>query len=141
MMGSAESWNTMGNCRSGDPERLFVTGAAQRDARTICRGCPVLKQCLAMALTQKIKFGVWGGMTERERRALLKARPEINSWSEFLDRVEAVRRAERRTVTASTNQDTEQSLASIVPLASPRRSIENGVENGTPSQPRMTEAA
>jgi WhiB family redox-sensing transcriptional regulator len=72
------------NCRNGDPERLFVTGAKQRDARAICRGCPVLLECLAHALDERVEFGVWGGMTERERRAMLKARPDITCWASFL---------------------------------------------------------
>jgi WhiB family redox-sensing transcriptional regulator len=82
-------WNTMGNCRNGNPERFFGTGAKQRDARSICRDCPVLKQCLAMALNDKMEYGVWGGMTERERRAMLKARPDVTCWSSFLDQVTA----------------------------------------------------
>ena len=87
-MGNATSWNTMGHCRNGDPDRMFVTGAAQQKARSICRNCPVLKQCLAMALTEKIKYGVWGGTTERERRAIRKARPDVTCWSTFLDQLE-----------------------------------------------------
>ena len=41
-------------------------------------------ECLAHALDQRIEFGVWGGMTERERRALLRARPDVTSWAELL---------------------------------------------------------
>ncbi|HEY1972353.1 MAG TPA: WhiB family transcriptional regulator [Pseudonocardia sp.] len=85
-MATSADWNSLGNCRHGDPDRLFVTGAKQRAARTVCRGCPVLKQCLAMALDDRIEFGVWGGMTERERRAMLKTRPDITNWSGFLER-------------------------------------------------------
>jgi len=48
-----------------------------RPTLLICRNCPVLKQCLAMALTKKMKYGVWGGTTERERRAMRKARPDV----------------------------------------------------------------
>ncbi len=59
-------------------------GAQQREARGICRGCPVRAECLAEALDNKIEFGVWGGMTERERRALLKQRPEVGSWLDVL---------------------------------------------------------
>jgi WhiB family transcriptional regulator, redox-sensing transcriptional regulator len=86
------NWRVSGNCRNGDPERLFVTGAKQREARTICRGCPVLVQCLSHALDERIEFGVWGGMTERERRAMLKARPDVRCWASFLAEV-AARRA------------------------------------------------
>jgi WhiB family redox-sensing transcriptional regulator len=108
---TATNWNTMGNCRTGDPDRLFVTGAAQREARTICRGCPVLTQCLSMALTDKIEYGVWGGMTERDRRALLKARPDITCWSSFLEQVQAT-----QTTTEPTTQPTATPLAPVIPL-------------------------
>jgi WhiB family redox-sensing transcriptional regulator len=40
---------------------------------------------LAEALDNRIEFGVWGGMTERERRALLRRRPDVDSWRELLD--------------------------------------------------------
>ena len=40
--------------------------------------------CLAEALDNRIEWGVWGGMTERERRALLKRHPEVDSWAEYL---------------------------------------------------------
>lgn len=90
-MVATANWRVSGNCRDGDPERLFVTGAKQREARTICRGCPVLVQCLSHALDERIEFGVWGGMTERERRAMLKARPEVRCWASFLAEVTARR--------------------------------------------------
>jgi WhiB family redox-sensing transcriptional regulator len=85
-------WRVSANCRNGDPDRLFVTGAKQRAARSICRGCPILTQCLAKALDEKIEFGVWGGMTERERRAMLKRRPDVTCWETFLSTA-AVREA------------------------------------------------
>jgi WhiB family redox-sensing transcriptional regulator len=40
----------------------------------------VIAECLADALDNHTEFGVWGGMTERERRALLKRRPGVTSW-------------------------------------------------------------
>ncbi|KWW98711.1 Transcriptional regulator WhiB [Carbonactinospora thermoautotrophica] len=41
-------------------------------------------ECLADALDNRIEFGVWGGMTERERRALLRRRPNVTSWRKLL---------------------------------------------------------
>jgi WhiB family transcriptional regulator, redox-sensing transcriptional regulator len=77
-------WRRRAACRDGDPDRLFVRGAAQREAKLVCFGCPVRIQCLAEALDHRIEFGVWGGMTERERRALLRRRPDVQSWVELL---------------------------------------------------------
>lgn len=66
------------------PDALFVEGAAQREARAVCTTCPVRLACLADALDNHMDFGVWGGMTERERRALLRRRPEVRSWQSEL---------------------------------------------------------
>ncbi|MFC5139537.1 WhiB family transcriptional regulator [Actinomycetospora rhizophila] len=83
-------WRHSARCRDEDPDTLFVQGAQQRDAREVCRACPVRTECLAHALDNRIRFGVWGGMTERERRALLKRRPDVISWAALL---ESARRA------------------------------------------------
>jgi WhiB family redox-sensing transcriptional regulator len=83
---TAGRWNWRGaaRCRTTDAEDLFVTGARQREAKLFCRACPVRTECLAHALDQRIEFGVWGGLTERERRALLRARPRVRSWAALL---------------------------------------------------------
>ncbi|AHH93666.1 WhiB family transcriptional regulator [Kutzneria viridogrisea] len=78
-------WRIRAACRDEDPEQLFVRGAEQRKAKIVCLGCPVRTECLAEALDNRIEFGVWGGMTERERRALLRRRPDVDSWHELLD--------------------------------------------------------
>ncbi|MHC1563311.1 WhiB family transcriptional regulator [Actinomycetospora sp. C-140] len=83
-------WRHSARCRDEDPDTLFVQGAQQRDVREVCKACPVRTECLAHALDNRIRFGVWGGMTERERRALLKRRPEVISWAALL---ESARRA------------------------------------------------
>jgi WhiB family redox-sensing transcriptional regulator len=77
-------WTAHAVCARKAPDALFVEGAAQREARCVCRGCPVQMECLADALDNRMDFGVWGGMTERERRALLRRSPEIRSWREVL---------------------------------------------------------
>ncbi|MBA0127413.1 WhiB family transcriptional regulator [Haloechinothrix sp. YIM 98757] len=78
-------WRIWASCRDSDPDGLFVQGAEQHRAKTVCMGCPVRAECLAEALDNRINFGVWGGMTERERRALLRRRPDVDSWHELLD--------------------------------------------------------
>src|ERR1041384_1312781 len=86
-MGStvANEWAKRGACRNTDPDLLFVQGAAQNRAKAVCLGCPVRTECLADALDNRIEFGVWGGLTERERRALLRRRPDVSSWRELLE--------------------------------------------------------
>jgi WhiB family redox-sensing transcriptional regulator len=79
------SWRVNASCRDTDPDGLFVRGAEQNRAKTVCMGCPVRAECLAEALDGRINFGIWGGMTERERRALLRRRPEVANWRELLD--------------------------------------------------------
>jgi WhiB family transcriptional regulator, redox-sensing transcriptional regulator len=76
-------WASKAACLSVDPDQFFVDGAAQRKATRICQYCPVVAECLADALDNRIDWGVWGGMTVRQRRVLLKQHPEVASWSEF----------------------------------------------------------
>lgn len=52
------------------PER----GASLKRARAICAECPVAEQCLEHALTLPERFGIWGGKSEKERRAMRKER-------------------------------------------------------------------
>jgi WhiB family redox-sensing transcriptional regulator len=77
-------WASRALCGDTDPDGLFVTGAAQRKAAALCRRCPVMDECAAEALDNRVEFGIWGGMTERQRRALLNHHPEVVSWSNFL---------------------------------------------------------
>src|ERR1700746_735347 len=76
-------WVSQAACRTTDPDELFVRGAAQRKAAVICRHCPVMQECGTEALDNKVEFGVWGGMTERQRRALLNEHPELVSVADF----------------------------------------------------------
>lgn len=77
-------WTSQAACRGSDPDTLFVQGAAQNRAKAVCMGCAVRAECLADALDNRVEFGVWGGMTERERRALLRRRPNVSSWGRLL---------------------------------------------------------
>ena len=78
-------WTARAACRDLDPDELFVQGAAQNRAKSLCLACVVRTECLADALDNNIEFGVWGGMTERERRALLRRRPDVASWRRLLE--------------------------------------------------------
>jgi WhiB family redox-sensing transcriptional regulator len=93
-------WARDAACTKAPPDTLFLRGAAQRSARELCFNCPVRMACLVEALESETEFGVWGGMTERERRALLKRHPRVTDWATWLaehrDEVEPPRERARR---------------------------------------------
>ena len=67
------SWQTDSLCAQTDPEAFFPEkGGSTRDAKKICTSCEVRTQCLEYALQNDERFGIWGGMSERERRKLRK---------------------------------------------------------------------
>ena len=86
---TTSEWTAQALCNSGDPDLLFQRGAAQNLAKLVCRSCPVRIQCLADALDNRVEYGVWGGMTERERRALLRRRPDVTSWARLFAEAQA----------------------------------------------------
>ncbi|MBM7824529.1 WhiB family redox-sensing transcriptional regulator [Arcanobacterium pluranimalium] len=75
-----QTWAAQGACAKTDPDALFVRGSAQRQVRQLCFDCPVRIECLADALNSNMLFGVWGGLTERERRAILRHCPDEQNW-------------------------------------------------------------
>ena len=67
------SWQTDSLCAQTDPEAFFPEkGGSTRDAKKICTSCEVRNQCLEYALATDERFGIWGGLSERERRKLRK---------------------------------------------------------------------
>ena len=70
-------------CR-GMEDALFPEASDQKRARLLCSGCPVRFECLAEALDNRIEWGIWGGMTERERRLILRQHSDVTSWSSVL---------------------------------------------------------
>ncbi|MDO0929872.1 WhiB family transcriptional regulator [Streptomyces sp. TG1A-8] len=84
-----DDWTARAVCRTADPDELFVEGAAQNRAKAVCTGCPVRTECLAHALDRGIEHGIWGGMTERDRRSLLRRRPTVTSWRDLLETARA----------------------------------------------------
>lgn len=88
-MGSCGHWSESAACRGARPDELFVRGSAQNRVKQVCAHCPVRTECLAEALDNSIEWGVWGGMTERERRALLRRRPNVTSWRRLLETARA----------------------------------------------------
>ena len=65
------SWQDLALCAQTDPEAFFPEkGGSTREAKRICVGCEVKAECLEYALLQDERFGIWGGLSERERRRL-----------------------------------------------------------------------
>lgn len=68
-------WQNRANCMGVDPDLFFPErGASTREAKAVCRGCVVREDCLDYALANGEKFGIWGGLSERERRRLRRER-------------------------------------------------------------------
>ncbi|RTL62763.1 MAG: WhiB family transcriptional regulator [Pseudonocardiaceae bacterium] len=67
-------WQERALCAQTDPEAFFPEkGGSTREAKRICAGCEVRAECLEYALAQDERFGIWGGLSERERRRLRRA--------------------------------------------------------------------
>ena len=68
-------WQLQANCLGVDPDLFFPErGASTREAKEVCRGCVVRDDCLEYALANGEKFGIWGGLSERERRRIRRQR-------------------------------------------------------------------
>ncbi|MFP3914367.1 MAG: WhiB family transcriptional regulator [Actinomycetota bacterium] len=69
------SWQDYANCRGADADLFFPErGASTRKAKAICAECQVQAECLDYAIEIGEKFGIWGGMSERERRRVRRER-------------------------------------------------------------------
>ena len=69
------AWQQQANCLGVDPDLFFPgRGASTREAKAVCRGCVVMSACLEYAMTNGERFGIWGGLSERERRRLRRER-------------------------------------------------------------------
>jgi WhiB family redox-sensing transcriptional regulator len=66
-----QGWQERALCAETDPEAFFPEkGGSTREAKKICTGCEVRAECLEYALANDERFGIWGGLSERERRRL-----------------------------------------------------------------------
>ncbi len=69
------AWHQRANCMGVDPDLFFPQrGGSTREAKEVCRGCVVREECLEYAISYGEKFGIWGGLSERERRWLRRSR-------------------------------------------------------------------
>ena len=76
------AWQDQALCAEVDPDLHFPEkGGSTREAKRVCRSCEVRAECLAYALEHEDtgRFGIWGGTSERERRALRRAAPQAPS--------------------------------------------------------------
>ena len=70
-------WQDQANCLGVDPDLFFPErGASTREAKEVCKGCVVRGDFLEYALANGEKFGIWGGLSERERRRLRRQRAQ-----------------------------------------------------------------
>ncbi|WP_436694781.1 MULTISPECIES: WhiB family transcriptional regulator [unclassified Geodermatophilus] len=66
-----DAWRLDALCAETDPEAFFPEkGGSTREAKRVCSGCEVRAECLESALANDERFGIWGGLSERERRRL-----------------------------------------------------------------------
>lgn len=76
----AGPWIEFAACRDVDPTVFFVDrGESVAEARAICNACPVRLNCLDHALTNSERHGIWGGLTEAERRKVKRERQRLNA--------------------------------------------------------------
>jgi WhiB family redox-sensing transcriptional regulator len=74
---SSPDWEGRALCAQTDPEGFYPEkGGSTKAAKQVCLGCEVREQCLQYALANDERFGIWGGLSERERRKLKKERVE-----------------------------------------------------------------
>ena len=75
LVGTDEDWQERALCAEVDPELFFPDkGGSTKEAKSICARCDVRVECLEFALENNERFGIYGGLSERERRRLLKDR-------------------------------------------------------------------
>jgi WhiB family redox-sensing transcriptional regulator len=76
----AGGWEDDAACKGAQADIFFAPGATQEHrAKVVCRACPVRWECLAYALKHRVEHGVWGGLTDRERRKILN-RTNASAW-------------------------------------------------------------
>lgn len=81
LLGEAPEWQESALCAQTDPEAFYPgRGTSTQDAKRICRLCDVRTDCLEYALGNSERYGVWGGLSEPERRKLKRGGMTIAQW-------------------------------------------------------------
>lgn len=89
-------WRQMAACLTEDPELFFPVGTTGpafdqiQQAKAVCRRCPVVQQCLQWALDNHQDFGVWGGLSEEERRNVRRLHRPQSRGSQAVGEIEGV---------------------------------------------------
>jgi WhiB family transcriptional regulator, redox-sensing transcriptional regulator len=79
VLAGPEPWMVRALCNQADPDLFFPEkGGSTREAKRICAGCEVRAECLAYALRRNEPSGIWGGLSERERRQLRRRLQEVH---------------------------------------------------------------
>jgi WhiB family redox-sensing transcriptional regulator len=74
----AEIWQDRAKCKGSSAAVFYpLGGVPTASARALCKDCPVRTQCLAYAIENDEEFGIWGGLSERERRKLIRTRARL----------------------------------------------------------------
>lgn len=76
------TWRDLALCAQTDPEVFFPEkGGTTTDAKALCWTCPVQGDCLLDAVERGERYGVWGGLSERERRPLIAGTQALPAWA------------------------------------------------------------
>jgi len=127
-------WQRLGLCRGRDSSQFFhpdgergaSRGRREAQAKSVCRACPVRKECAAQALASREPYGVWGGFTEAERLRLLAI-----GWEDCADR--------RRTVVDVDRLESKLGLRPPAPRqATPGRPVGGASTAPSPTHPAPT---
>jgi WhiB family transcriptional regulator, redox-sensing transcriptional regulator len=93
-----QSWPDLAACAEADPEVWYPEkGGSTREAKQVCRGCDVRAECLLYALEHDERWGIWGGLSEIERRRVKREAPR-DAWPALI--AELIRRQGEKTCTA-----------------------------------------
>lgn len=89
---ASHEWRQWASCAEVDPDSFFPDkGGSTRDAKRICAGCAVQPECLAFAVEHRERFGIWGGLSERERQKLIDRTRCVDCSADISDRPNGAR--------------------------------------------------
>ncbi|MFH9813460.1 WhiB family transcriptional regulator [Streptomyces olivaceus] len=128
---ASNHWQDHAACKTADAEAIFfpvsTTDVTIAAAKEICSGCPVIDACARYALERREPHGVWGGMSEKERKAALRSRPVPMAY-----RIVSSRRADwdAAVATGATDWGVARLLGTTVPVVQQVRALIAAEENG-----------